>query len=143
MDWRCVSFGQLLAYAVAASLAVAITLRAQPVRSGEPPQEPAGPRWSASSDDRPAALRDCDRGGVPGAGYRPGIDAYGRPVPRADLTTEPRGSLPIEFDLRVGEKKIGGQKVELLGGRFQVDARSGDIRINGRPVQPDCSQPLK
>lgn len=78
----------------------------------------------------------------PDAAYRPGVDAYGRSVPPADLEDVPRIRIPdaITFDAAADLRRFGIPPSSPL---FQPNVRIGEIRVesdgqvffNGEPLQ--------
>ncbi len=142
------SISDMLIYAAAVSVALAIALSPQRALSGSYEAggaAPKGPRWSNDhhlSDAVVTAGPDCVAL-APGeaADYIPGRDAWGNPVPPADNHTGYVNTLPIEVDVHLGGKKIGKKFVDLSTGPMIYEP--APRTLGGYPLTRDCAPHFK
>ena len=138
----------VLIYAVAFSLALAIALAPQRASSG--PYEaggnpPPGPRWSNDHHIIDSVTVGPDGCVAPAPGQRaeyvPGRDAWGRPVAPADDHTGFEKSIPVEIDVHLKRKRIGRKRVDVSTGPMIYDP--GLNTLNGYPLKRDCTPHFK
>ena len=107
---------------------------------------PVGPRWSNDHHLEDGLIVTPDCVVLPpdmAAPYMPGRDAWGRPVPPADTTTGPGYSVvpPVELEVDLGTKKLGGQDIDLHLPPVTYDP--GNNSLNGHPLSRDCTPFVK
>jgi hypothetical protein len=137
----------MIGYGLAIALAIAIAFMPVAARSGgysTDPRQHSAPRWSNDRHHEEGLIvgRDCVAL-PPGASaqYIPGRDAWGRTVIPAE---QPKGfvnSFPVEveIDVPVGNKIIGGRRIDMTAGRFSFDPATNELSLNGRTWrQRDC-----
>lgn len=139
------SLPELLIYGVAFSLAIAAALLSRGALGASfdtSRPTPAGPRWSNDHHlaDGLTVTPDCvtlQPDTV--APYVPGRDAWGHPVPPADTANGPHGPgvPPVELEVHLGYKTLGGQRVDLTLPRVHYDAAGNSV--NGYRLDRDCT----
>ena len=142
------SYYQLLAYAVGFWLALAMALNSGKAWSGSwqaggTPQ--SGPRWSNDAHIADSVAIDpygCGSASPnQSADYVPGVDAWGRPVAPADNHTGFVNSLPVEVDIGLGSRRIGGHRAYISTPDMIFDA--GSNTLGGYPLGRDCTPQFK
>ena len=146
------TYEEMIVYGLAVALAIAISFMPVTARSGgytTDPMDHSGPRWSNDRhhEDGLIVSRDCVAL-PPGASaqYIPGRDAWGRTVIPAE---QPKGfdnSFPVEveLDVLIGQKNIGGKKIDLTAGQFYFNPATNELSLNGRTWQQrDCNSSPK
>lgn len=112
-------YSDLLIYALGMALAAAVALAPQTASSGfEAGGTPdAGPRWSNDHHTADSVVVSPSGCVFPSpsqqAEYVPGRDAWGNPVAPADNYTGHPNALPLELDVHLGRKHLGGHLVDL------------------------------
>lgn len=76
-----------------------------------------------------------------GAEYVPGVDAWGRPVAPADGHTGYANSLPVEVDIDLGKRRVGGRRADISTGDMIYDP--GHNTLDGYPLGRDCTPYFK
>lgn len=135
---------ELLAYGAGFCVALALALDAREAWSGS--WEAGGPATSAPRWTNDAHIADSvavSPGGciVPSPGqsaeYVPGIDAWGHPAAPADGHTGFVNSLPVEVDIELGRRRIGGHRAEISTGDMLYDP--GHNSLGAYPPGRDCT----
>jgi hypothetical protein len=104
----------------------------------------ADPRWSNDHHIADTVITTPDFVELaPGQGaeYVPGRDAWGRPVAPADNHTGRASGPPVEVEVDLGTKHIGGHDVELSSGPMIYDPANNTL--GGYPLGRDCTPHFK
>lgn len=136
---------ELLVYGVGFWLALAMALGSNKAWSGSweagGSSQKSQPRWSNDSHIANSVTVTPPHCIEPAPGQRaeyvPGVDAWGRPAAPADNHTGYVNSLPVELDIDLGKRRIGGRKAEITTPDMIYDP--GHNTLDGYPLGRDCT----
>ena len=123
-----------LALAAASSQAQTPPVRIAPAPPGQPAMAPAEMSDPLTLTPDICRRLAAEQRAAPPAGYRPGVDVYGRPVAPADLPSAGAPTPPITTEIQLGRVGSGGAAT---GGRIRgyvTVAPDGNVLLNGQPL---------